>query len=216
VLRRLAEEARLTKRVPTQATIDRLLNEEIYFPFANASSFDGMQRSARRVIDQYLRLYASDLQRAWRTAELALTAQAIEVLPAPTLRERHYGVFQGRTVAEMRIEHPEAYAHYVAREPGYDFETGESLTAFAQRVLSGLAALAREHQGGTVLAFTHGGVLDVLYRLATGQAVESPRSWQLGNATINRLLWTPEGLSLVGWSDASHLESEPPLDESSD
>lgn len=67
VLRRLAEEARLTKRVPTQATIDRLLNEEIYFPFANASSFDGMQRSARRVIDQYLRLYASDLQRVWAT-----------------------------------------------------------------------------------------------------------------------------------------------------
>jgi probable phosphoglycerate mutase len=28
----------------------------------------------------------------------------------------------------------------------------------------------------------------------------------VANATINRLLWTPEGFSLVGWNDASHLD----------
>jgi probable phosphoglycerate mutase len=28
----------------------------------------------------------------------------------------------------------------------------------------------------------------------------------LGNAAINRLLWTPQGLSLVGWGDVSHLD----------
>lgn len=67
VLRRLAEEVRLTKRLPTPQFVDRLLNEEIYFPFANKSSFDGMQRSARRVIDQYLTLYSSDLRRVWAT-----------------------------------------------------------------------------------------------------------------------------------------------------
>jgi probable phosphoglycerate mutase len=76
--------------------------------------------------------------------------------------------------------------------------------------------IAARHPGELIVLVAHGGVLDVLYRLATGQAAEAPRNWQLGNATINRLLWTPEGLSLVGWSDASHLESEPVLDESSD
>ena len=53
----------------------------------------------------------------------------------------------------------------------------------------------------------HGGVLDVLYRLATGQALQAPRTWQLTNTAINRLLWTPEALTLVGWGDTQHLDS---------
>jgi len=59
----------------------------------------------------------------------------------------------------------------------------------------------------------HGGVMDILYRLATLQALQAPRTWTLGNANINRLLWSPQGLSLVGWGDARHLETDS-LDES--
>jgi len=47
--------------------------------------------------------------------------------------------------------------------------------------------------------------MDMLYRLATRQDLQAPRSWELGNAAINRLLWTPEGLTLVGWGDTAHL-----------
>ena len=49
--------------------------------------------------------------------------------------------------------------------------------------------------------------------LATRQELQAPRTWQLGNAAINRLLWTPDGLTLVGWADEQHLDSA--LDESS-
>ncbi len=61
----------------------------------------------------------------------------------------------------------------------------------------------------------HGGVMDVLYRTATGQDWQTPRTWNPGNAAINRLLWTPDGLTLVGWADARHLEGDEVLDESS-
>jgi probable phosphoglycerate mutase len=90
------------------------------------------------------------------------------------------------------------------------------LAELRDRIRHTVDELALAHVGQQIVLVAHGGVLDVLYRLATGQTIQAPRSWQLGNATINRLLWTPEDLSLVGWSDASHLESEPPLDESSD
>jgi probable phosphoglycerate mutase len=61
----------------------------------------------------------------------------------------------------------------------------------------------------------HGGVMDALYRAATGQEPQVPRSWNLSNAAINRLLWTPEGLTLVGWADTRHLEGEATRDETS-
>jgi hypothetical protein len=53
-------------------------------------------------------------------------------------------------------------------------------------------------------------VLDALYRVATGQEVNSPRTWQLPNGAINRLLWTPQGFTLVGWSDTSTWNMPPP------
>ncbi len=41
--------------------------------------------------------------------------------------------------------------------------------------------------------------MDVLYRAATRQDLQAPRTRHLGNAAISRLLWTPQGLDLVGW-----------------
>jgi len=55
----------------------------------------------------------------------------------------------------------------------------------------------------------------VLYRAATRQDLQAPRTWHLGNAAINRLLWTPQGLSLVGWGDVGHLVDDA-LDETID
>jgi probable phosphoglycerate mutase len=60
----------------------------------------------------------------------------------------------------------------------------------------------------------HGGVMDALYRLATRQDIQAPRTWALGNAAINRLLWTPDGLTVVGWADTFHLDDNEALDES--
>jgi 2,3-bisphosphoglycerate-dependent phosphoglycerate mutase len=75
--------------------------------------------------------------------------------------------------------------------------------------------LAAAHPGETIALVAHGGVMDSLYRAASRVALDAPRSWQLGNASINRLLYTPQGFTLVGWSDTYHLE-EASLDESTD
>ena len=69
-------------------------------------------------------------------------------------------------------------------------------------------ALAARHTGEQIVLVAHGGVLDALYRAATGLSIDAPRTWTLGNASINRLLWTPQGLTLVGWADTAHLDDE--------
>ena len=51
--------------------------------------------------------------------------------------------------------------------------------------------------------------------LLLAHALDRPRSWALGNATINRLLHTPQGLSLVGWNDAAHLDALAAADDTS-
>jgi probable phosphoglycerate mutase len=160
--------------------------------------------------------YASDLARAWDTAQAIAQASAVGLTVHVGLRERGFGEFEGLTHADIEARWPEHALRWRQRDPHWAPPSGESLAELRDRIRHTLDELASAHVGQQIVLVAHGGVLDVLYRLATGQAAEAPRNWQLGNATINRLLWTPEGLSLVGWSDASHLESEPVLDESSD
>lgn len=77
---------------------------------------------------------------------------------------------------------------------------------FRERILGTTHQLAQRHPGELVVLVAHGGVMDVLYRAATGQELQAPRTWQLTNAAINRLLWTGDGLTLVGWADTQHLD----------
>jgi probable phosphoglycerate mutase len=41
--------------------------------------------------------------------------------------------------------------------------------------------------------------------VATRLALDAPRTWPLGNAAVNRLLYADQGLMLVGWGDSRHL-----------
>ena len=150
-------------------------------------------------------VYSSDLLRAWNTAMIATASLGLAVSPAPTLRERHFGVLQGSTSREASLRHPQAHRHHQARTPDYDCETGESLIVFSARVMRGLDALAACHAGQSVLAFTHGGILDVVYRAATGRALDAPRDFPVPNAALNWLEHGADGWRLVSWADCSHL-----------
>lgn len=152
-------------------------------------------------------VYSSDLRRAWQTAEAIAAPQGLDVLPDLGLRERAFGAFEGLTFARIDAELPDQARLWRTRDPEFAPAGGESLVVFRDRVLRTVDAIARRHPGELVGIVAHGGVMDVLYRAATRQALQAPRTWQLGNATINRLLWTPDGLGLVGWGDATHLDN---------
>lgn len=151
-------------------------------------------------------IYSSDLARAYETARSIGRALGVEVGTDARLRERGFGDFEGKTFTELEQEFPQDTARWRVRDPSWAAPGGETLLALGERVRAATDALARRHLGEQIVLVAHGGVLDMMYRLATRQAVETPRTWQLGNASLNRLLWTPQGMSLVGWSDTRHLE----------
>ena len=155
-------------------------------------------------------IYTSDLARAHHTA-LAIAAHA-GIAPHTValhtgLRERAFGVFEGRTHAEIEAQWPQDALRWRQRVPDWAPQGGESPLQLRQRVAQTVAHIAARHPGEHIALVAHGGVLDMLYRLATGQEVNAVRTWELGNCAINRLLWTPEGLTLVGWADTGHLEA---------
>ncbi len=174
------------------------------------------RRAAQALQDEEIvAVYASDLSRAWQTAVEIARPHGIDVTAEPGLRERAFGLFEGRTFAEIDATMPAQARLWRTRDPEFTPEGGESLLTFRDRVTQVAARLAARHPGGLVLMVAHGGVMDVLYRAATGQELQAPRTWQLANAAINRLLWTPQGMTLVGWADTAHLAEADVRDETS-
>ena len=159
-------------------------------------------------------IYASNLSRAYDTALAVSRHTGVPVQAEPGLRERSFGEFEGRTFAEIETELPEHAKRWRQRDPAFTPAGGESLLMLEARVLSVAGRLAAQHPGEQIALFAHGGVMDILYRAATRLDLQAPRTWALGNTAVNRLLWSPEGFSLVGWADVQHL-SDCTLDESS-
>ncbi len=154
-------------------------------------------------------VYTSDLSRAKVTAASFASPMGLPIQEEQELRERHFGVFEGITWQELEELHPEQARAWKSRDPHWTPEQGESLEMLRTRIVKVVNRLALKHLGEQIAIVTHGGVLDVLYRLATHQFDQSPRTWSLGNTFINRLLWSQEGLHLVGWGDNAHLEKAP-------
>jgi 2,3-bisphosphoglycerate-dependent phosphoglycerate mutase len=179
----------------------------------NATGRRQAARLARALADEPLdAIYASDLARAFETARALAAGRAIPLHADAGLRERGFGHFEGLTFTEIEQHHPEGARRWRERDPGFAPAGGESLAGFQARAVAAVAALAARHRGQHIAVVSHGGVLDALYRAAARLALDAPRTWQLGNASINRLLHGDEGFALVGWSDRFHLEAEA-LDE---
>jgi probable phosphoglycerate mutase len=155
---------------------------------------------------RFATIYSSDLSRALDTARAIAEREGLEIRILPQLRERNYGIFEGLTAAEAAVKYPEAHARYVARDPHYDFETGETMLDFAARVADGIAWMVRHHVGQTICAVCHGGVLDLLYRKATGRPLETPRDFVIPNCALNWFHFDEHGWHLEKWADRHHLE----------
>jgi probable phosphoglycerate mutase len=166
-------------------------------------------RAAARVLgrEKFDAIYSSDLSRARQTAEPTATMHAAPVRLEEALRERHYGIFERLTYAEVKRKFPEDYARFEARDPDYAFRTGESLKDFSARSIAVISRIVEQHQGQSILVFTHGGVLDKLYRFVTGLPLSAPREFGIPNAGLNRIERTPSGWRILAWADIAHLGS---------
>ncbi|WP_230180401.1 histidine phosphatase family protein [Aquabacterium sp. CECT 9606] len=175
------------------------------------------ERLALALADEGLdAIYTSDLQRARDTAQAVARATGLTLQLDQGLRERNFGRLEGMTQNQVALQWPEEGRRWRERDPTYGPEEGETLQSFYQRCVDTAERLAQLHPGQTVALVAHGGVLDCFYRAANHIPLQAPRTWTIGNVSINRLLYSPEGFSLLGWADTRHLDDDVSLDETSD
>lgn len=112
------------------------------------------QRLAERVEHmEFDRIYASTLQRAQTTAEIIAEKHDQDVYTIEELQERSYGVYEGQLKEHIKEKTP-------STEPLKDYhpERGETLEETAERALSALEQIRKQHPDETILAVAHGAV----------------------------------------------------------
>jgi 2,3-bisphosphoglycerate-dependent phosphoglycerate mutase len=159
-------------------------------------------------------LYASTLPRARQTAGYVSDALGVPVREEAELHELRPGQADGLSVAEWMEAFP-GWENGPFSRPFQPFATdGESWAAFLARTGTVLTRLVSDHPGQTVVAVTHGGVIESSFFLAFGLGASTvPVGFAPSNTSIThwhhdpgpraRARWT-----LVRFNDDRHLVAD--------
>lgn len=169
--------------------------------------------------ERFHRLISSDQTRAAQTAAAIAQATGLVLTFDPELRERRYGLFEGQGYDEIETRWPADWARWQARDPAWGPPEGETLGGFNARVCSWLDRMAGAVESPAdpvvpalevdeplrVIGVTHGGVLDMAFRYASGLTLDAPRRHQTLNAARNVLRFERGVWKVVVWADTEHL-----------
>ena len=147
----------------------------------------------------YDAIFCSPHRRAVETAQcLKLPGWTLE----PRIVERRFGIFEGLTPGECAARYPTEYARFRAFDADYAVPNGESRAENLARVVAWVRDVAVHDR---VLAITHGGTIDFLYRFAVGIALHGgDRIYSGGNATL--------AIFDIDWPNVRLVDFDAPLD----
>jgi alpha-ribazole phosphatase len=154
-------------------------------------------------------IYASDLTRAWQTAEIIRAAIPPERRPRliaePRLREMCFGEWEGLTYNEIQARQPQFLQRWESDLEHTTPPGGENLLWLAERVQAAYEFILATHPEAVVVLVAHGGPLQMLITKALGMPVG--RFWQvhLANASLSELSAYPEGAILNLLNCTEHL-----------
>ena len=154
----------------------------------------GKQRAAK--IRDYLAqrkfglVLTSPLQRARETCRIAGYADAAQI--EENLREWDYGIFEGRTTADIRKDQPD---WSIWDSPVPEGEPVEHVAVRAQRVID--RAL---QAGGDVALFAHAHILRILAATWLGLEPRGGRLFALGTGSVSTLGYERETRVISTWN----------------
>nr|WP_321355335.1 histidine phosphatase family protein [uncultured Draconibacterium sp.] len=158
-------------------------------------------------------LISSDLERALETANIINKQLLIPHKYSANLRERSFGIFEGKNFAEIEEKYPEEYRRYKERNPEFVVPGGESLQQLYQRVTSEIEAIAHKFKDQNVLIVSHGLVLEMMMYKTFNLKLDEPRTFSINNSSISSFYIDEDNWFLKEWGVIEHLFSVNVLNE---
>ena len=157
------------------------------------------------------RIVSSDLEGCNLLAESLAAPRLLQVDRTPSLREAHFGVWEGLTYDQAMADDRAAMVRFNRDPAQVSPPGGESLAASGARALALFRTIVKEHRHreGALLLVSHGGTLRALLCLLL--EIPLSRYWTLrvDNASLTCFDLYPMGPIIEILNDTSHLRGLP-------
>lgn len=149
-----------------------------------------MERLAARLASvPFAAVYASDLGRSRRSAEIIARPHGLTPGIVPDLREMAMGRWEGLTADEIHAREPDALRDWMARVGEFPFPEGESVPALLARVWPAFERIARAHAGDRVAVVAHGGTNRAILCRALSLPLDRLLAFGQDYAALSLLEW---------------------------
>ncbi|OZB85789.1 MAG: hypothetical protein B7X41_14455 [Microbacterium sp. 14-71-5] len=140
-------------------------------------------------------LACSDLGRAVATAAAVTRSTGLAAVVDARLREPHYGLAEGRSLAELRVAEPDALAAYDADPVEHPWPAAEPPAEVAARGLAALSDVVARDPDGAPLVVSHSSLLRLVLCTALGIPLRHYRRAlpRLDPATVTEVDLRPDG-----------------------
>lgn len=151
-------------------------------------------------------VYSSDLYRAMSTAGAIYRPRGLSLRVDPGLREVGAGVWEDVPWGQLLHDHRESLAAFLACDPSWQVEGGETFPHVRRRMVASLTRIAAAHPGQTVAVVSHGCAIRAALSAFLGLAPEQMCQVPLGdNTSVARLEAENGQIRVYRYNDESHL-----------
>ena len=154
-------------------------------------------------------VYSSDLWRVYETAQIIARRAGLRIIQKPSLREMHFGAWQGLSVDQIKVRDPEIYAARRERPHEVPPPGGETWLAFYQRSVGALRDILQATNAQRLIVATHSGVCTALGLEALGLGPTGQRTFGNANCGIHTIGVTGDRWEAVSLNDTAHLPPAP-------
>lgn len=167
------------------------------------------EKAAKYIIENYKvdKIFSSDLQRAYYTAEPVAKRLGMEIIKVEELREINGGEWENKSVQEIDENYSEERKLWKTDIGSVRIPGGESVAELMARILKISKKLASENDGKTILLATHAAAIRAISCVATGTGIEGMKNMKwVRNASITIMDFCDNKLELKEYGYDEYLD----------
>jgi len=166
------------------------------------------QVTAKYIAENYQvdKIYASDLQRAYKTALCLAEVTGLDVIADKQLREINAGKWEGMKFKDLGVVYPEEYGMWLNHIGHSGCVGGETVKELGDRVMAALTKIAQENDGKTVAIATHATPIRAAQSMIESGSVDEMENipW-VSNASVTVFEYDNHNWKTIAASVDSHL-----------
>ncbi|MDW7675732.1 MAG: alpha-ribazole phosphatase [Bacillota bacterium] len=153
-------------------------------------------------------IYASDLSRAYQTAEYIAVKHNKEVKKSALLRELNFGIWEGLTFKEINQQHQDLATNWYKDPINLQIPNGELFADMQKRVLEFIDYLKANYTKDTIVIVSHGGTIRTIICSLLGIDLKKMWSLKQDNTAVNILDFYDDHVVLSLLNDTHHIKEK--------